>query len=353
MTLVITTYATARYTYALEAQAPLLLAALAYARIDPTDCHWIYTSDGSPEAHAAFQTVTALLPKTLTTHHHPLPNLHESPDGQHLTASNLTIAKLQAHAWHHARLLGATHVWSLESDILPNPNTLRTLLDTLTFDNHHYDVAMAAYPNAAYLGGHGTPQNWILPNVYEDERQLTPELTARLEARTKRTADPTPLTEDEIAAFKQLDTDLEAAPPKGNTFGLNAEGWRPRGWLESAYPGIGQGAIVPTHWVGLGCTLLSARALHLANWTGYQGHGTQDLWLCWRCWHPAGLRLAVVPHSLCSHMKRAKDDTYTTWFARHELGGPSHGHLRVDTVVTTPPAHPAPSSPAPTAPSLA
>jgi hypothetical protein len=42
--------------------------------------------------------------------------------------------------------------------------------------------------------------------------------------------------------------------------------------------------------------------------------------------------MAVVPHALCSHMKRTADG-FTTWFARHELGGPTHGHLRVDTLL--------------------
>jgi hypothetical protein len=231
MHLAITTYATARYTYALETQAPLLLAALHYAEVAPADCVWIYASDNSPAAKAAFNAVKALLPDNLKTHHVTLPNLKESPDGQHLTDSNLTIARLQAAAWHQARLENATHLWSLESDILPNANTLRSLLDTLTFDHGYYDIAMAAYPNAAYLGGHGTPQNWILPNVYEDERQLTPELEARLAARTARAQEPTPLTPEETAAFQALDKDLEAAPPKANTFGLNATGCRPRGWL--------------------------------------------------------------------------------------------------------------------------
>lgn len=340
MRLAITTYATARYCYALEAQAPLLLAALHYAEVAPADCVWIYASDNSPAAKAAFAAVKTLLPTELQTRHITLANLKESPDGQHLTDSNLTIARLQAAAWHQARLENATHVWSLESDILPNANTLRSLLDTLTFDHGYYDIAMAAYPNASFLGGHGTPQNWILPNVYEDERQLTPELESRLAARAARAQKPTPLTPEEIEASQSLDKDIENAPPKGNTFGLNATGWRPRGWLESAYPGVGQGCIVPTHWVGLGCTLLSARAHHLAHWTGYEGKGTQDLWLCWRCWHPAGLRMAVVPHALCSHMKRTADG-FTTWFARHELGGPSNGHLRVDTLTHSDQSKPA------------
>jgi hypothetical protein len=125
MHLAITTYATARYTYALQTQAPLLLAALHYAEVAPADCVWIYASDGSPAAKAAFTAVKALLPDSLKTHHVTLPNLKESPDGQHLTDSNLTIARLQAAAWHQARLENATHLWSLESDIL---NDLQQLL---------------------------------------------------------------------------------------------------------------------------------------------------------------------------------------------------------------------------------
>jgi hypothetical protein len=330
--LAITTYATSRYAYALEEQAPLLLAALRYAQIPLDLVRWIYASDGSQQAQAAFKAVRAALPEAVVCQHLCLTGLNESPDGQHETASNLTIARLQAAAWHAARCAGASHVWSVESDILPNPNTLRTLLDTVSFDRGWYDVAMAGYPNAAFLGGHGDPQHWIAPTVYEDERLLPDDLRAALDARAERMRTGPPPTEEEEEQWRELDKQVEAAPPKGNPFGLQAAGWRPRGWLESAYPGIGQGAVLPTHWVGLGCTLLTGRALDLANWTGYEGKGTQDLWLCWRCWHPAGLRLAVVPHALCSHVKRQGDSGFVTWFARHELGGPCHGHLRVDTL---------------------
>jgi len=101
--------------------------------------------------------------------------------------------------------------------------------------------------------------------------------------------------------------------------------------LELAYPGIGRGAILPTDWVGLGCTLMSRAALALANFEGYALKGTQDLFLCWERWHPAGLRLAVVPHILCHHVKRDrnKPDELIFWRAYHETAGEFIGHPRV------------------------
>ena len=101
--------------------------------------------------------------------------------------------------------------------------------------------------------------------------------------------------------------------------------------MDAAYPGIGRGAILPTDWVGLGCTLMNRRALDLATFEGYSLKGTQDLFLCWNRWHPAGLRLAVIPHVLCHHVKRDKQDPekLILWRAYHEPSGDFAGHLRV------------------------
>jgi hypothetical protein len=99
--------------------------------------------------------------------------------------------------------------------------------------------------------------------------------------------------------------------------------------MDFAYPGIGKGAIVPSDWCGLGCTLLSAKALALAEFSGYDGRGTQDLFLCWHRWHPAGLRIACVPHCVADHVKRDKDGKIVHYRAYHETEGEYRGHLRV------------------------
>jgi hypothetical protein len=134
---------------------------------------------------------------------------------------------------------------------------------------------------------------------------------------------------------EKADAELKTAPADGNIFARQAKGWRPRGWLEEAYPGVGCGAMLPTDWFGMGCTLFSQRALQLANWTGYQGAGTQDLWLGWRCLHQHGLRFAVVPHALASHLKPV-DGKMTLMHAYHELDGLTKGHLRMSKIDQSP-----------------
>lgn len=327
--LVITTYATKSYLYALTAQMPLVIAALRYAEIE--HAHWVLASDTSPAAAEIFAECREALGSLVTCHHCPIAVNDNNGAQGHATGSNLVIAQLQTAAFHRARLIGAGQVWSLEADIFPQPKTLRCLMDVLAFDRGWYQVAMATYPNSAFLGGHATVGNWILPSVYPDERELTPELSAAVEEREKVIADlrrdGREATADQVAEWQRLDKEIEAAPAKGNVFALNAAKWRRRGWFESAYPGIGQGAVLPTDWVGLGCTLMTAQAVQLADWTGYEGHGTQDLFLCHRVWAPNHIRLAVTSHTLCSHAKR-RGEGFELMFAHHQLGGDCHGHLR-------------------------
>ena len=122
---------------------------------------------------------------------------------------------------------------------------------------------------------------------------------------------------------------VKNCPPDGNIWEVIAKhGWHPRGWMDYAYPGIGKGAIVPSDWCGLGNTLLSKRALQLADFTGYLGHGTQDLFLCWRRWRPNGLRIACVPHIAADHVKKSADGKIVHHVAFHEPEGPYEGHLR-------------------------
>jgi hypothetical protein len=105
--------------------------------------------------------------------------------------------------------------------------------------------------------------------------------------------------------------------------------------MDFAYPAIGRGSIVPSDWCGLGCTLLNQKALSLATFSGYDGRGTQDLYLCWHKWHPAGIRIACVPHTVCDHVKRSSDQNDKSkekiihYRAYHEADGEFKNHLRV------------------------
>ena len=311
----IATYATKSFLYALEDQASLALAATRYAQLSCNEITYILVTDDSQEGREAAQMLKAMLPYHFV--HRPI-DVDENTTGKHKTESNITIAAMQHEALHQARLIDADLFWSVEADILPNANTLQCLMDTLAFDQGYYDVAMAAYPNASFLGGHGTPQNHITPNEYDDERKVSKDLAKRLKSSDKETREK---------AQKQL----KESPVEGNIFARQAKGWRPRGWLETAYPGVGCGAMLPTNWFGMGCTLFSRRAMNLANWTGYQGAGTQDLWLGWRCLHQHGLRFAVVPHALASHLKPI-DGKMTLMHAYHELDGAAKGHLRMSKI---------------------
>lgn len=339
----LTNYATKSYSHGLPSQPPLVLANLRTAGIAPSEVVFILAGDASAEVGAGFAAYEAGLGRAGVECVRIMLDVPDGNGQQHETNSNLVIAALQAAAWHEARVRGAEQLWSLESDILPPANALRTLRGALAWDGGWYDVAMATYPNTAFLGGRGDPRHWIAANASHEERQLNDEQKKMLEARAARLrpGEP-PLREEEITAFAALDADIEKTPPVGNVWQRNAKhGWRPRGWFEEAYPAIGLGALLPTDWVGLGCTLMSSRALDAAQFTGYAGGGTQDLWLCWRVWHPLGLRLAVTSHAVCSHIKPATAEGISTkhqlHFARHELGGPAHGHLRQEVAPWSPP----------------
>lgn len=333
--LAITTYCTKSYTYALEAQIPLCIQALQIAKIK--NAVFIMAGDKSDKVKDVFSIYSDALKRMGIASVLLSLDVVCNENANHQKGSNLVIANLQHAAWQEARLQGASMCWSLESDILPQPKALRALIDTINFDGGWYDVAMAAYPNSEFLGGRGTPKNWILPTVYPDEKLISEELQKRIDAKEVRSkelieAKEQPTDEDK-EEWTEIDKLVKESPPKANTNALNGERWRQRGWLSSAYPGIGMGAILPTDWVGLGCTLFSEKALQLANFTGYDGGGTQDLWLTWKAWQPAGLRMAVVPHVLCDHVKLRRDTKEGTTklevlHAEHEIWSEYHGHLR-------------------------
>jgi hypothetical protein len=175
----------------------------------------------------------------------------------------------------------------------------------------------------AGMGGRGTENNQILPGVFEDERDISQELQARLKQhRDNFKADAAWHNE-----HKKLIEEVNSFPPKGrNVFALNAVRWRKRGWLADAYPGIGKGSVVPSDWMPMGNNLFSKRALNLADFTGYVGGGTQDLYLTFRRLKQHGIKICVIPHSVSSHVCR-KEDGFKILMLRHQLEGEYEGHL--------------------------
>jgi hypothetical protein len=253
-------------------------------------------------------------------------------DAQHI------IARIQQKAFAKARELSSDYFWSIESDVLVPPNALKVLQQALQFDDSYYGIGMVTYPNGQFLGGRGTARHNICEDATEEERDISKELKKQIERRKddleKLKKNKEQPTDQQQKEWIEIDKEIKKCPPSGNIFELQAKGWKKRGWLESAYPAIGRGAILPTDWVGLGCTLLNKKALSLATFEGYELKGTQDLFLCWSRWQPAGIKMCVIPHILCSHVKRkvGKDGKRTDEIeiheAYHELEGDCEGHLR-------------------------
>ena len=75
--------------------------------------------------------------------------------------AQLIIARIQQKAFSLARKLDADILWSIESDVLVPPNSLKVLLQALEFDDGYYGVGMVTYPNGQFLGGRGNPQHHI------------------------------------------------------------------------------------------------------------------------------------------------------------------------------------------------
>jgi len=252
--------------------------------------------------------------------------------------AQLIIARLQQKAFSMARTLEADYFWSIESDVLVPPNSAKVLIQSLEFDDSYYGVSMITYPNGLFLGGRGTQYRQIEEDFKIEDRNVPKDIMAKikkLEATIKKPSKGKKPNLD--ACHKELGELVEKAktyPPKGNIFHLQAKGWKKRGWLECAYPAVGRGAILPTDWVGLGCTMMNKKALSLASFEGYELGGTQDLFLCWHRWNPAGIKMCVIPHVLCSHVKRKIDENgdrsneLEMHEAYHEMDGECQGHLR-------------------------
>lgn len=298
----------------------------------------IVSTDQSDECKEKYSRISGRLIHTKWASVHVTSDFDTDKHECYKDDAQLIIAKIQQKAFAKARELGADMFWSIESDVLVPPNALNVLKQALEFDDGYYGIGMITYPNGQFLGGRGTPRNQICEDATEDERDIPEDLKKRIEKRKK---DMDKLTESKKLPTKEqeqewakIQDEIKKCPPKGNIFELQSKGWKKRGWMDSAYPAIGRGAILPTDWVGLGCTMLNKKALSLATFEGYELKGTQDLFLCWNRWHPAGIRMCVIPHVVCHHVKRKvgqdgkRTDEIEIHEAYHELDGECEGHLR-------------------------
>lgn len=351
MKIAITVCATGNYCYSMKTLGRRVTANLAAAnQIEPGVAFIV--GDKSTEVKDAVAHWRDLLPEGWKVQH-IIAGEEKAGAANYKTDAQLLIAQMRSAAFSAARRWGADFCWSLDSDTLPPANALRCMLDMLRFDDGYYAVSTCPYPNGLFLGGRGTPQHPIEQDFTEKERILTDELkkeAAEIDAEDKALADiaaksePGKVTEPpkewkdrrenlikRVTAFQDK---VRECPPDGNIWQVIAKyGWRPRGWLDFAYPGIGRGAVVPSDWCGFGCTGMNREALALADFDGYDGQGTEDLFIVWKRWWPAGLRLNVITHCPCDHViwdKKKGGDAkkYTLIQSYHETQGDTVGHLR-------------------------
>ena len=323
----IATCATKSYMHAL----PQCLRSIATAAAHHEKAHFILATDESKEGKHAEELARNELPEGWQITVIRLKGMDDDSK-DYKASAQLRIAALQGAAFHFARAkVRADFLWSVESDHIVPANALRVMEWTLAMPSAdgsaYYDIAAGTYPNGLFLGGFGTPQHPIEEDFLPSERKLPERLNLVYSACEKRLKEKQ--SEKEAKRMGRLRERIKKCPPDGNIWEVTAKhGWRRRGWMDFAYPGIGEGAIVPSDWCGLGCTLLSKRALALSDFAGYDGNGTQDLFLCWHRWHPAGLRIACVPHVACDHVKREGSEL-VHYRAYHEQDPAYRGHLRV------------------------
>jgi hypothetical protein len=249
--------------------------------------------------------------------------------------AQLTIAQMRSKSFEIARAWDADFCWSVDSDVLIPDNGLSCSLQMLDFDDGYYSIACCPYPSqggGSFLTGRGTRYHTILPDFDLKEREVDEATKKRWDAAVKLCRD-----EPENPAHAQARHDLmqeiqEKCPPKhgGDIWKLNAEhGWRRRGWLDFAYPALGRGAVVPVDWCGFGATLMDRDALGAADFTGYDGAGTEDLFVIWKQWHPRRFKLCSILHCPCDHIVRTGETKKLVHVrAYHEEHEETEGHLR-------------------------
>jgi hypothetical protein len=259
-------------------------------------------------------------------------------------AAQLLIAQMRTAAFERARAWGASLCWSLDSDVIPkSANCFATLRWILTMPGAYYEVAISPYPSQTggdLLTGRGCPENPIFQDFTKEERKIPDELAKRIDAyekalkalaELKPPMPPSKAMADEATAINKA---ISECPPIGNIFEMNAKnGWRRRGWLSAAYPGLGRGCVVPSDWCGFGSTLMSRRALDEADFVGYDGGGTEDLFVVWHRWHQVGIRIGSALHEPSSHVSRRADGKFfisTIRFVTDADAGKGEctGHLR-------------------------
>lgn len=328
----ILTAATGSFAYAL----PDSIRSVRQAMCGRGDCKYILATDSEKIAASAKELWGG-------DFHHILISVRDDTE-KYKEASQFVIAKLQGSLFDHARDDGFDLAWSVESDVIVHPYSFDGLKWVLESPMPRYDVAVATYWNGQFLCGRGTPEMPIMEDFEIGERKV-PDNEIKKYNNMKKAVDSIsrPQNEKEAEAarkiseeFGELRKKLMAYPPKENVFALNSKKWRRRGWLDHAYPGAAvKGAVLPTDWCGLGCTLLSKKALLTSDFIDYDGRGTQDLYLCYHRWLPAGIRIGLNVSVPATHVKQ-KDGKNIHYVPQFVSSGEFEGHLRLRTFENDP-----------------
>jgi len=347
MKIAITVCATTKYMYAMEVQAHRVQSACLPYKND--EIFLIFAGENT----AAMLGIEHLYKRLIPNIKVELITM-DYADGleNYKPSAQLVIAQMRTAVLSKARSLDVDYCWSLDSDVLPTANSLKCSIQCLEFDDGFYSIASCPYPSqggGGFLGGRGTIYQPILQDWYEDERIVPEELRKKMDDLKKEMeavqfihkkametgqGDHKKFMEDQERIGKSMNEITEkirTCPPQGNVFAMNAKGWKRRGWFDQAYPAIGRGSIVPIDWCGFGCTLMDRRALSLAHFDGYDGKGTEDLYIVWHRWYQAGLRISGIAHCPADHVIRnpGKEGYYVQMQAYHETEGECVGHLRI------------------------
>ncbi len=329
----VTICATRSYAYALFAQARRIVTAILCPGTETGVV--ILVGDDSPEIQSAKEFYGSILPEGWTVE--LLIGKYEDGHQNYKNAAQLVIAQMRSKAFDRARQLNVDLCWSLDSDVLPPANALTCMRQMLQFDAGYYSVSTCPYPSQGggdFLGGRGTPQHPILPDFYDDEREIPTQIKNKMERHKKRLEELKGQPDVKwLKEREELSEKVKQCKPVGNIFLCNSKGFRRRGWMSAAYPAIGLGAVLPTDWCGFGCTLMNKRALSLAQFDGYDGAGTEDLYVVWKRWYRDGLRINVIPHAPCDHVIRDPNNKskFILCQAYHEKNDPECvGHLRIE-----------------------
>jgi hypothetical protein len=330
-----TTATSGGYSRALETQARRVLSALySERRVRPENILIVLVTDKEEEVQAAYQTYTQGLPtatvKVLADPKFVKEGKNYERGSQLLIAQMRTAATKEALAWNSDFCL------SLDGDVLPPHNAIRCMLDMLEFDNGYYGVSFCPYPShggGSFLGGRGNIERQIFPDYFEDEKDIPDKLLKKRDSLRKKLESLKKPDEALVKDLRAVEKEIEQVPPKMNVFEANSKKWRRRGWFDMAYPAIGKGAIVPVDWTGFGCTLMNRDALALCDWSGYGGHGTEDLYINYHRWAANNIRMCCIPHCPCDHVVRNPDpDKRLGEFVHvrtfHDTEEEYSGHLR-------------------------